>query len=244
MEGYPFLFNSFPLLQKLIIKNSCYNLIDLKFDLDMLAGMPFLKELDCDNNDHLTGNIRSLRELKDTLEKVRIVSCPRVDGNLMDLADFSHLKELNLDNTAVAGDIRDIGDNDFFSLESLGLPKGVYGGRLYEFGRISDGPDLVRAVYLLKKQRPALEMGCWCANLSRDSPDWYDPVDEDDDTPPFDIHLVEAGPRLGYRWRTEEENPCEVNWLDPEPNRESSHYEEYTKELQRIERGFYYYRGL
>lgn len=39
----------------------------------------------------------------------------------MDLADFPHLKELGLEETGVTGDIRDIGDNDFSSLE-------VYGG--------------------------------------------------------------------------------------------------------------------
>jgi hypothetical protein len=241
---YPFLFNSFPLLQKLIIKNSCYNLIDLKWDLGMLAGMPLLKELDCDNNDHLTGNISSLRVLKDTLEKVDIKCCWSVEGNFMELSDFPFLKELNLDNTAVTGDIRDIDDNDFLTLEQLFLPKGVYGCHGYEFQRISDGPDVARAVYLLKKQRPALEMGYWCVYLSRDSPDWYESADEDDDTPPFYIQFVKAGPRLGYRWETDDGNPCKVNWLDPEPDRESSHYEEYMKELQRIDRGFYYYRGL
>jgi hypothetical protein len=91
----------------------------------MLAGMPMLKELVCINNDHLTGNVNSLRVIKNTLEKVEIGGCQYVEGNFMDLADFPHLKELDLEGTAVTGDIRDIGKNDFSSLEHLKLPHGV-----------------------------------------------------------------------------------------------------------------------
>ena len=49
-------------------------------------------------------------------------------------------------------------ENDFLSLASLNLSKGVYGGRGYELDNISDAPDLMRALYLLKQQRPALSM--------------------------------------------------------------------------------------
>ena len=189
---YPVLFNSFPLLQIL----SIHNCTCLKWDLEMLAGMPLLKELDCRENPCLTGNISSLRVLKDTLERVKIYKCENVEGNLMDLADFPHLKELDVFHnrvtgnisslsslkgtlervkiqccsnvegdfmdladfphlkmlqfvgTAVTGDIRDIGANDFYSLEYLTLPD-------YEFQSIDDVPDVARAVYLVKKQRPS-----------------------------------------------------------------------------------------
>jgi hypothetical protein len=133
----------------------------------MLDGLPVLKELRCDNfvalgtNRHLTGNINSLRVLKDTLEKVTISQCFSVEGDIMDLADFPYLKELKLNDTAVTGDIRDIGENDFSSLERLILPKSVYGGDGYVLQRISDAPDLMRAVYLLKKQRQTLKMRGW-----------------------------------------------------------------------------------
>ena len=153
---YPFLFSSFPLLQKLSISCCDY----LKWDLEMLAGLPMLKELYCVDNDHLTGNINNLGVLKDTIEKVEIRArfrCSRVEGNFMDLADFPRLNALNLTGTAVTGDIRDIGESDFSSLEELMLPKGVYGGRGYELQRISDAPDLIRAVYLFKKQRASLK---------------------------------------------------------------------------------------
>jgi hypothetical protein len=123
---------------------------------EMLAGMPMLKELECQYNYYLTGNISSLRVLKDTLEKVIIDDSYNVRGNFMDLADFPHLKELNLDATAVRGDIRDIRDIDFPKLEQLTLPKTVYGWRGYEFQRISDGPDLIRTLYLFKQHHPTI----------------------------------------------------------------------------------------
>jgi hypothetical protein len=245
---YPFLFNSFPLIQKLSIRN-CYI---LKWDLDMLAGFPTLKVLECRFNYHLNGNINSLRVLKDTLEKVTISNCD-VEGNFMDLADFPHLKKLNLYETAVTGDIRDIGESDFSSLEELILPNGVYGGDGYEFQRISDGPDLIRAVFFLTNQRPELKMmiGDWRWKLSEDSPDWYESADgnEDGETPPFYIYFVEAGPRLGYRWeafRSDTQtypNPCEVNWLDPEPESGSTGYEDYVADYRRIQGEISLYRG-
>jgi hypothetical protein len=246
---YPFLFNSFPLLQTLSIQDCSF----LKWDLEMLVGFPVLKELICCDNHDVTGNISSLRVLKDTLEKVAIHVCDNVEGNFMDLADFPHLKELNLQWTAVTGDIRGIGENDFSSLEQLILPEDVYGGMGYELQRISDAPDLVRTVYRLKKQRPALEMQDmdqdWYGKLSDDSPDWYESVEEDDvhgDTPPFFIYFVKAGSRVGYWWRTETEDgrSCEVNWLDPEPDRDSSDYAKYIKELQGINSRVNMYKGF
>ena len=239
--SYPFLFNSFPLLQKLSIKYT-----SLKFDLEMLAELSLLKELECTGSSCLAGNISSLRVLKDTLEKVKIHLCARVEGNLMDLANFPRLKELDLCYTAVTGDIRDIGSNDFSSLEHLVLPKGVYGGNKYELQRISDATDVVRAVYLFKKQRPMLKMNnsWWC--LSEGSPDCYEAAgeDEDADSPPFYVCFVEAGSRVGYRWETVHDIPCEVNWLDPEPDRESSDYDEYIEDLQAINSRVHMFRGF
>ncbi len=240
---YPFLFNSFPLLQRLSIQNCSY----LKWDLEMLAGFPLLKELDCcDNELYMTGNTSSLRVLKDTLEKVKIYNCQYVEGNFMDLADFPHLKELDLHDTDVTGDIRDIGENDFSLLECrLGLPKGVYGADGYELQRISNAPDLIRTLYLLQKQRPTLfDDGRipWFGRLSQDSPDWYDT--ERDDVP-FDIVLFQAGSRVGYRWESEGgKHACEMNWLDPEPDRESSNYEEYIEVSQKIDSPVTFYKGF
>ena len=238
---YDFLFNSFPLLQKLSIQSCTF----LKWDLGMLAGMPLLQELECEWNPLMTGNIRSLRVLEDSLERLSIFECEDVEGNIMDLADFPHLKELKLDDTAVTGDMRDIGENDFPSLKKLDLPKGVYGGMGYEFQRISDGPDLIRTLYRMKKQHLTLQ--CWTRywKLSGDSPEWYEITNEYDETPPFYICFVKAGSRIGYRWENiDGTNPCEVNWLDPEPDRGSSDYEKYIEELQEIQGEVGMYEGF
>jgi hypothetical protein len=240
---YPFFFNSFPLLQKLSINTS--NL--LKWDLDMLAGFPLLKELICYRNPNLTGSMSSLRVLKDSLVKVKIYNCPNVEGNFMDLADFPRLKKLDLGGTAVTGDIPDIGESYFLSLEYLYLPKGVYGCSGYKFQRISEANDLVRTLYLLKKQRPALSMlEHWYAQLSEDSPEWYEAVEEHVYQPPLTIRFVQAGSRVGYRWKGKYawDTPCEVNWLDPEPDTGSSDYEKYTEELQQIESEVNFYKGF
>ena len=174
----------------------------------------------------------------------------------MDLADFPHLKELVLDDTdeldlnciTMTGDIRDIGSDDFPMLQRLSLPKGVYGGMGYELQRISDGTNVVRSVFLFKKQRPALKMEDWHCVLSEDSLDWYQiNADDDVDTPPLYIRFVEAGSRLGYRWESlNHSNPCEVNWLDPAPDffRESSVYEKYVEDLQEINSKVKMFKGF
>jgi hypothetical protein len=85
----------------------------------------------------------------------------------------------------------------------------------------------------------------WCAYLSEDSPDWYESVEEDVDPPPFCIKFVKAGSRLGYRWESYDgDKPCEVNWLDQEPERESSDYEKYIEELEQINRQVHMFRGF
>jgi hypothetical protein len=213
----------------------------------MLAGFPALKVLECEYNHYMTGNINSLGVLKDTLVKVTITGCDKVVGNFMDLADFPRLRELDLNCITMKGDIRDIGSNDFPMLEQLTLPKGVYGGRGYELQRTSDGTNVVRSVYLLKKQRPALKLEDWHCVLSEDSPDWYENTGDDVDTPPFYIRFVEAGSRTGYRWETgHNRNPCEVNWLDPAPDvfRESSVYAKYIEDLQKINSRVNMFKGF
>jgi hypothetical protein len=179
--------------------------------------------------------------LKDTLTDLTINHSDDVEGNIMDLADFPQLRALDLDGTAVTGDIRDIGKDDFSKLEELGLPHTIYGGHEYEFQRISDAAELMRAFYRLKKHHPSLKLEDMTGRLSQDSPDWYDcdeELDEDEDyvSSPFCVSLVEAGTRIGYRWKDDlREEHCEVNWLDPVPDEESSDYEEFLDDLQRIE---------
>jgi hypothetical protein len=173
----------------------------------------------------------------------------------MDLADFPHLKKLDLIHTNVAGDIRNVGESDFLALESICLPKGVYGGMGHELQRISDARGVISTLHSIRQQRPIL-LKRWYAVLSEDSPDWYFLNDEGNDdrvflvfpnVAPMDIVFVQAGQRIGYRWQSESKYPrirCEVNWLDPEPSRESIDYKKYTKELQKIERQARYLRGF
>jgi len=262
---YPVLFN-FPLLQKLEL----YDCLRLKWDLEILDGLPLLKELNCGGSNphpHLTGSLSSLRVLKDTLEKVALGNCS-VEGNFMDLADFRRLKVLNLRGnfTAVRGDIRDIREHDFPALESLSLPHTVYGGRGHALQRISDAPEVISSLYSIRKQRPNL-LYYWFGELSEDSPDWYE-WDDDSRKPPFRLQFVQAGSRLGWSWiccsnsgsdsdgiytsyydddddddLSEENSSCEINWLDPEPSSESSNYEAYMEELQRIEQRINFYSG-
>jgi hypothetical protein len=247
---YPILFNSFPLLESLKISN-CGCLI---WHLDYLVSCPVLKELYCEGTP-VQGNINCLRVLKDTLESISIgetlVGTHMIEGNLMDLADFPHLKDLFMFTVdRVKGDIRDIGENDFPMLEELDLSccKAIIGSQHYSFQRISDVPAFMNDVHRLLKRNIMNDRCQW--SLSEDqSPDWYEAEvnnneDEEIPGPPFDIRLVQAGPRLGWAWGFHtyigDDSPCdscEINWLDPEPDRDSSDYENYIQELQAIEGG-------
>ena len=62
-------------------------------------------------------------------------------------------------------------------------------------------------------------------------------------SPPFSIRLVEVGPRIGYRWQTRDFDPCEINWLDPEPESGSIGYEDYLADYNRIQGEISLYRG-
>ncbi len=239
---YDFLF-SFSLLQKLSIR--C---VYLKWYLEMLSGLPLLKVLDCSST-QLTGNLRSLSVLKDTLGEVCIDKCPDVRGSFMDLADFQSLEKLHLNRTNVIGDIRHIGMDDFPALESLCLPATVHGGVTYQFQLIAKVPSFMNAIHQLLQRTPTLFgyfFNAFHWSLSSHSPDWY--ADDLRGLPaPFSLQFVRAGSRLGWSWCTYNqyyEHPsCEINWLDPEPCRESSDYATYIDDLRRIEQHIDFYRG-
>ncbi len=232
---YPLLFN-FPLLVSLSISHCKY----LKWDLRMLERLTILKHLHVENNQYVTGNISSLRMLKGSLESLEISNCLNVVGNFMDIADFSRLDYLRLEGSAVTGDVRDITVNDFRGLNHLYLPSTVYGGVGYEFGSISEVPAFMNSIYRLQKRTPSLFDQCvWY--LSHSSPDSYVSLSFAETylpPAPLEFTFIRAGPRLGWRW-----TQCEVNWLDPEPDRRSSEYGRYTKELRRIQRNAMFYSG-
>eukprot|EP00984_Skeletonema_dohrnii_P038630 scaffold42103_cov200-Skeletonema_dohrnii-CCMP3373.AAC.1 len=214
---YPFLFD-FPRLETLQIKECSY----LKWDLGMLRGMPLLKDLCFIGNDVMTGNIESLRTLKNALESLQILNCPNVVGNFMDLADFPRLKQLNLFGTPVTGDIRDIEQQDFSVLKEIRLPKTVVGGDGYRFQRISEVSELVTAIDRIRRRRDATLFGLFSWSLATDSPDRYDRDATYAPPPPFTVQFINPGSRFGWCWKNEQFNFCEVNWLDPEPDRASS----------------------
>eukprot|EP00984_Skeletonema_dohrnii_P036433 scaffold37414_cov255-Skeletonema_dohrnii-CCMP3373.AAC.3 len=170
----------------------------------------------------------------------------------MDLADFPRLKKLDLDGTKVTGDIRDIGEYDFTALEILALPYTVHGGVGYEFQSISEVPIFMHTVHLLLQRIPTLFenrslSGAFSWTLSEGSPDWYDGEIDDWDNytpfPPFRLQCIQAGVRTGWRWCSDDGHSCEINWLDPEPSSESSDYEAYIEDLQRVEQRIDFYRG-
>ena len=268
---YPLLLNNFPLLQKLSIGPAEKDGVliapcTIRWNLEVLQGMPLLRELYCNGNRHLSGNTKSLRVLKGTLEKVVITNCgvncflfdvpETFEGDFMELADFPFLRVMKFTSTAVTGDIRKVGGSDFPAIEEIDLPEGVRGGNGYKFQRISDVPEIMYAVYRLMKRASTTlrdtqfskgtryEPFRW--SLSTDSPDRYRQYDA-----PFNVAFVRVGSRLGWSWFSGQlscgqyqRNSCEINWLDPEPSTESSDYEVYVKELQDIQKCVGSYRGF
>eukprot|EP00985_Skeletonema_marinoi_P000092 scaffold25_cov69-Skeletonema_marinoi.AAC.6 len=130
--------------------------------------------------------------------------------------------------------------------------RGVIGAIYHQFQRISDVASVAEAVYRLKQRDPPLLRNLHCVywSLSRDSPEWYDRNGENGHPPPpFYIDFVRAGSRDGWRWKAIEsynrvKNSCEINWLDPEPDRESNDYDVYTRELQSIQEDVFCFEGF
>jgi len=207
--------------------------------------------LDFRDNQHLTGNISRLRAFKGTLKSLYIWKCLSVRGNIMEMADFPRLKELELYGTPVTGDIEDIRSNDFPALESLNLPDTVHGGMKYKFRHVSEVPSFMHTVHLLLQRTPALLEKHFLSTglgwtLSEGSPDWYDWEDESEiPKPPFYLQFVRAGSRRGWSWCTSRDNyySCEIHWLDPEPNSESDDYGTYIEKLQDEEHFVDFYQG-
>ena len=248
---YPFLFD-FPLLKRLEI-NSKY----LKWDLSVLGlgGMPLLTELDISGNvsdKSLTaGSIKSLDVLKGTLESVRLCGS-EVKGDIMDLTDFPHLNHLDLSECPkIIGDLRDIKDGHFLALKTVCLSERIIGSFCHQFHSISDVPSTMEAIYRLSQEKtPFVEdLKHYSVYLSGDSSDRYDSSGkEGHPDPPFCISFIRVGPRIGWRWKTlcrygDICNSCEVNWLNPEPSRDSSDHTAYIEKLESIEEDIFCFEG-
>ncbi|KAL3934212.1 MAG: hypothetical protein SGBAC_010024, partial [Bacillariaceae sp.] len=208
----------------------------------MLIGLPKLKKLHCMNNSYLTGNLESLQVLGQTLVEVNLCGCEDVEGSIMSLAKFPCLEELTLLRTKIAGDIRDIGANDFVALKKVDFGGHVYGGG--NMNRIEDAADLMLARYRLKKRSPTLfEQRRW--SLAETSTQHYQFGGHHSRVPPFNVEFVKAGPRLGWRWTNcVSGGSCETHWFDPEPNPSGPEYDIYVKEVEDVQRGVEFYAGF
>jgi len=66
---------------------------------------------------------------------------------------------------------------------------------------------------------------------------------------PLKVAFVMVGSRLGWRWYGNTNigvSSCEINWLDPEPDRGSSEYRCYIRDMraQNIKRSINFYKGF
>lgn len=237
---YDFLFN-FPELRTLDLSYTG----TLKWDLTMLKGLPKLEKLVCSQSTELTGDLKSLRVLINSLSEIFLAGCDHVDGSLMTLADFPKLQKIDLTGTKVTGDIRDIGPHDFISIKEMNLSDNIHGGGALM--TIEDAPAIMLARYNLKKRNPRLfHSRYWY--LSHLSPQYYDHhyCGHSSRKPPLRVEFVKAGSRLGWRWTNGVKGgSCETQWLDPEPNSTDEGYKKYLQELKHsIHNDVDIYRGF
>ena len=223
---YPSLF-SFSRLEKLSIICS-----KIKFDLEMLAQLPSLKDFQSEFG--VTGSLKSLSVCKNTLETIVIGDGDvPISGNFMELANFPRLKKLDLWRAKeISGNLCDIdvdNENHFPVLESLRLPSQIKGGRWYEVMRVADAKQLIKDLTPLRRKRPELFQDddafplplYW--KLSQTSPDVVNPNpdawDFGDQYRTFGFYFVQDGSCLGWRWEEKydytPDHPFEVHWLDP-----------------------------
>ena len=242
--SYPYLFD-FPELRTL-------ELVDvgrLVWDLKMLKGLPKLEHLIAVRNTHLVGRLDDVRILHRSLVKLSLTSCYQVKGDLMDLRDFSNLKEISLtDCNNIVGDIRNVRTGDFASVESFGkLPDSVFGGSYLPC--IADAASIMYSWYILKKKNPLIlsPSGNGLCRLSL--PIWSTEryINDVHHTRfmPTCVEFVTAGSRLGWRWTNAVRGgSCETIWLDPAPNPFDEGYDVYLRELQEVNRDVSFYKGF
>lgn len=92
----------------------------ISFDLSMVSGTPRLRQLivKLGENDGVTGNLSTLKVLKDTLTHLALNNCGNVAGSLSDLKEFFRLEHLDLEG-ATDIETNDCKPGSFPSLEIL-----------------------------------------------------------------------------------------------------------------------------
>jgi len=228
--------HSFPACSSHLESLSIEGCKKIKFDFDMLAGLPCLKEFECKSNSLVTGSLKTLSLCKNTLERIKLGDGEvPFSGTLTDLADFPRLKSLDLDRTkGITGSLLDIDANNddlFPMLEKLHLPDTMIGGDRYEVMHIAEGKQLIKDLLPLRRKRPSLFKGdrggevYW--QLSRESPDILDPnQDPEFQFRQYSFFFVEAGDDsqyLGWRWEQKwdytPDHPLEVTWFGHVPKK-------------------------
>lgn len=210
----------------------------------MLTNLSKLEKLHCVGNLHLTGNLKNIRVLRESLKELRLSGCKQVQGSLKDISDFPKLKSVCLQNTKITGDIRDIGPNDFVSVEyvdELYLGEHVYGGN--HIPSIEEAPEIMLAWSRLTKRNPNIYIDLKIP-LSLDSTQRYNIQGHPSRIMPAKAEFVRAGNRLGWRWTNGfVGGSCETHWIDPEPDQSEHEYDDYSLDVYRIEKDVEFFRG-
>jgi hypothetical protein len=195
----------------------------------------------------MTGNLQSLRVLTNCLVSLSLENCPNVTGNLMVLADFPYLQRIGIRCTNVTGDIREIGSDDFVSINELFLGDGIYGN--LSFDRIDDVPGIMKAKSNLMKRRTILDEHDFdddsdTMHVREDSLHFYHAPEGMPD-PPFWIVFVCAGPRSGWKFTNRTTGgDCETEWFEPAPLVTDEGYDKHVKESIRVNKHVTLFRGF
>ena len=123
------------------------------WDLGDLAALPHLVSLDCHQNHQLTGSLSSLGHLSTKLRVCLLLCCYKVTGDLSDLCDFVSLKQLDVNETAVRGDVSELGPGDLSSLEQCAVSES--GTTLH---KIADAEPVMAALHRVSKTHPRLPL--------------------------------------------------------------------------------------
>ena len=228
-------------LERLVVRSMDNRHMILPFNLTRIARLTKLRELRLDSI-ICNGDLSSLAGLE-KLEYLRLNSVLN-SGNLMSLANLPSLSLLNLQNCrSFEGDIRDIEPHHFPSLKILKIfDTRIYGRPGTKLMSVDDASIFFTAwSRVLSHPRPmsTLEGGKlpW-AVLDKSSAEYYEAGRWTVFArhPPFTATMIRVGQRLGYRWRNQSGQACDICWLDPEPSSDDADYDAYWASLYQLER--------
>ena len=186
---------------------------NLKLELSMLTGVPLLETLEISSCPGVTGDIASLRVLKDTLRELIVHTCDNITGDFMSLADFCELEQVDLLHAAsITGDVCKIDhENHFVNTTRLDLPKVIES--------IAESKSIIaKVIHPLAKRHRRCKVR---VQLSSNSADWYaDDAGLGSPQAPFCLEtVVTPDQRVGWRWTNlcqyeEDVQTCETMWFD------------------------------